>query len=119
MGKAILSLPHAVTDETGGSKSSSPSPSPTAGKSRSTFFGSKNKLPNLVTFLEVAAGNLSDIQLIDSVHLDVLTGKATFLLYTSAVDTGSGAWVLLLDAARGMMPVASPIPVEELQRCAL
>jgi hypothetical protein len=81
----------------------------------------------LTSFLEVVSDNLAQIQLIDSVNLDVLTGKAVILMYTAAVDEARAAdadpnkqaMVLLLDAARGMQAVASPLPVRELRRCAL
>jgi len=85
----------------------------------------RNGAQNLTRFLEVASEHLANIQLIDSVNLDVLTGKAVFLMYTSAVDTARAAdasdstCVLLLDAARGMQAVASPLPARELRRCAL
>jgi len=75
------------------------------------------------TFLEVATEHLSKIQLVDSVTLDVQTGRTYFLLYKSVMEEKLGkeneAWVLLLDAARGMQVVASPIPARDLRRCAL
>merc|ERR1711959_22201 len=81
----------------------------------------------LTSFLEVVSDHLAQIQLIDSVNLDVLTGKVFFLVYTAAVDAAQKkdadpekqAVVLLLDAARGMQAVASPLPARELRRCAL
>eukprot|EP00415_Alexandrium_ostenfeldii_P003822 UN3822 len=80
----------------------------------------------LTNFQHVASEHLSNIQLVDTVHLDPLTGKVVLLLYTSiveehGVDTtpGQEAWMLLLDAARGMQTVAMPVPVRELHRCSL
>jgi len=81
----------------------------------------------LTSFMEVASDHLAQIQLIDSVNLDVLTGKVSFLMYTAAVDSARApdadasvqATVLLLDSSRGMQVVASPLPARELRRCAL
>jgi hypothetical protein len=85
------------------------------------------KAQDLTTFLEVASEHLSHIQLVDCVNMCVLTGKVVFLMYSAAVETAKApdadrneeASVLLLDAARGMQVVASPVPVRELRRCAL
>eukprot|EP00930_Biecheleria_cincta_P014790 TRINITY_DN12577_c1_g1_i1.p1 TRINITY_DN12577_c1_g1~~TRINITY_DN12577_c1_g1_i1.p1 ORF type:complete len:2024 (+),score=331.07 TRINITY_DN12577_c1_g1_i1:173-6244(+) len=82
------------------------------------------KVSNRVgTFWDVAAEYISDLQLVDTVHLDVLTGRTYFLLYTEATaraqSQGHEAWILMLDASRGMQVVASPIPARELRRCAL
>merc|ERR1712070_372851 len=62
----------------------------------------------LTSFLEAASEHLAQIQIVDSVNLDVLTGKAVFLVYTAAVDEARAAdadpnkqaVILLLDAAR-------------------
>merc|ERR1719253_2258062 len=82
---------------------------------------------SLTSFLEVASEHLAQIQLVDSVNLDVLTGKAVFLMYAAAVDAARAvdadhseqAVVLLLDASRGMQVIATPLPARELRRCAL
>jgi len=87
----------------------------------------KCKVSNRVgTFWDVAAEYISNMQLVDTVHLDVLTGRTYFLLYTevaaranSVCEHGNEPWVLMLDASRGMQVVASPIPARELRRCAL
>lgn len=87
----------------------------------------KKGAESLTSFLEVASDHLAQIQLIDSVNLDVLTGKVSFLAYTATVDTARAAdadrydqaVVLLLDASRGMQVIASPVPARELRRCAL
>lgn len=74
------------------------------------------------SFWDVAAQYISDFQLVDTVHLDVLTGRTYFLLYTEVAKTQSHAqeaWVLMLDASRGMQVVATPIPARDLRRCAL
>eukprot|EP00913_Durusdinium_trenchii_P003674 g3401.t1 len=56
----------------------------------------------------------------DSVQLDEWTGRSWFLLYNSLM-AGSlkEAWILLLDASRGLQAVSSPLPAAELRRCAL
>jgi hypothetical protein len=82
---------------------------------------------NMTTFLDIASEHLANIQIVDSVNMDVLTGKATFLMYVGEVeaakapdlDVNDEPCVVLVDAARGMQAVASPVPVRELRRCAL
>eukprot|EP00928_Gymnodinium_smaydae_P073452 TRINITY_DN5665_c0_g1_i10.p1 TRINITY_DN5665_c0_g1~~TRINITY_DN5665_c0_g1_i10.p1 ORF type:complete len:1195 (-),score=200.52 TRINITY_DN5665_c0_g1_i10:102-3686(-) len=75
------------------------------------------------TFMEIASEHLAHVQLIDGVQLDMLTGKAVFLLYSNVAEAvssvGGIAWVLLLDAACGLKAIASPMPARELRRCAL
>jgi len=77
----------------------------------------------LCSFLDFATEHLANIQLVDSVQLDVLTGKAVFLIYTEVVENshleGEEAWIVLLDASRGMQAIAMPMPAKELRRCAL
>lgn len=84
----------------------------------------------LANFTQVASEHLSNIQLVDTVHLDTLTGKAVFLSYTSVVEgrtadmspdqaSDKEAWMFLLDASRGMQTVALPVPVRDLHRCSL
>jgi len=89
--------------------------------------GSGWKPQGLTSFLDVASEHLAQIQLVDNVSLDVLTGKVVLLMYTASVDSARApdavqseqALVLLLDASRGMQVIASPIPARELRRCAL
>lgn len=85
--------------------------------------GKFNKSNRVGTFWDVAAEYISDIQLVDTVHFDVLTGRTYFLLYTEVtapqLQKTHDPWVLMLDASRGMQVVASPIPARELRRCAL
>ncbi|CAJ1410631.1 unnamed protein product [Effrenium voratum] len=74
------------------------------------------------SFIDVAREHLSDIQLVDSVQMDELTGRCWFLLYNSLMSsprTDKEAWILLLDASRGLQAVSCPLPASELRRCAL
>lgn len=74
----------------------------------------------LVSFIDAAADHLRDLQIIDSVHFDVLTRKLTFLMYRSTAKGRDGdAHILLLDASRGMQAIAAPIPASELRPCTL
>lgn len=74
----------------------------------------------LVSFIDAAADHLRDLQVIDSVHFDVLTRKLTFLMYRSTAQGHDGdAHILLLDASRGMQAIAAPIPASELRPCTL
>eukprot|EP00931_Biecheleriopsis_adriatica_P086537 TRINITY_DN61186_c0_g1_i1.p1 TRINITY_DN61186_c0_g1~~TRINITY_DN61186_c0_g1_i1.p1 ORF type:complete len:1969 (-),score=373.64 TRINITY_DN61186_c0_g1_i1:48-5954(-) len=74
------------------------------------------------SFLDVASEHLGDIQLVDTVHMDPLSGRTHFVLYTSILveaRVDKQAWVLLLDASRGMQVIASPLALRDLQWGAL
>lgn len=110
---ALLALPHLLE--------------PTDGKhpNRSTGRNSWRRGSRLGSFADVAREHFGEIQLVDSVQLDVYTGRAWFLLSDSVNVSaptrlaGVETWILLLDASRGLQAVSCPVPASELRRCAL
>jgi len=75
----------------------------------------------LGSFADVAREHFSEIQLVDSVQLDVHTGRTWFLLsdFNAAKGMSAETWIILLDAARGLQAVSCPVGASELRRCAL
>lgn len=72
---------------------------------------------SLVTFFDITISHLGKLQLLDPVLFDPLTGKASFLLYSSVVKDPEGlaAWIVLLDASRGMQAISTPVPINKLR----
>ncbi|CAL1162600.1 unnamed protein product [Cladocopium goreaui] len=110
---ALLALPYLLEPNDG------------AHPNRSTGRNGWRRGSRLGSFADVAREHFGEIQLVDSVQLDVYTGRAWFLLSDSVNVSaptrlaGVETWILLLDASRGLQAVSCPVPASELRRCAL
>lgn len=110
---ALLALPYLLEPNDG------------AHPHRSTGRNGWRRGSRLCSFADVAREHFGEIQLVDSVQLDVYTGRAWFLLSDSVNVSaptrlaGVESWILLLDASRGLQAVSCPVPASELRRCAL
>lgn len=111
--KALLSLPYTVEPDRGQDVEAREGLSATK-----LAEGSPGVTRSITSFENVAEQNLLNLQLMDSVEFDPLTGRAVFPMYLSAKESPDEVNVLLLDAARGMQCVACPVQPRDLRRVA-
>lgn len=119
---ALLSLPYLLEPESNAKQlSDSDAYRRTQLQSQTVRASNQRSSNRIATFIDVALEHITAIQIVDTVKLDVLTGMVRLLLYSNILSssTNPDVWIILLDAARGMQAIASPLCVSELRRSSL